>query len=320
MRSITVTAGGLIASSAVKISASQVVPDSSGIVLDGAATSGYSSTSIATTANNGAATTTVTLNGTAVVGGVAILYNPAPVVLVSAGNDSGKTWTVTGIGPDGRTSVVETLAAANVSRVATKNKFLKVLSIKLSSGSAGNVTAGTNGVATLDKARQVLFTSGGSDVGITFTITGTNWAGDPISEVVTGGVSTATSVLDYLTITSIVSSGATASTLTVGTNTVSGAYWVFLDQWAMTGCGIQITTSGTVNFTVQSTCDDPNDATNPVAPASMTWITTEDANAASKTASVQTNYPYVTPKYVRCLINSGTGTAQMTVTQALSIV
>jgi hypothetical protein len=93
---------------------------------------------------------------------------------------------------------------------------------------------------------------------------------------------------------------------------------VLLDQWAMTGCGIQVTAAGTVNFTIQSTFDDPNDATNPVAAASMTWVTTSDTNAVSKAASLQTSYSY-TPKYVRCLINSGSGTAQMTVTQALSV-
>lgn len=318
MRPITVNAGGLAAASATKISLSQSVPGATAVVIDGAAASGYSATSVATTTNNGASTTTVTLNGSTVVSGVALIIPPAPIVLVSAGNDSSKTWTVTGLGADNKTSVVETVAAANASRVATKNAFAQVISIKLSSGSAGNVSAGTNGVATLDKPRQVILTSGGADTGITFTITGTNCCGNAQSEVVTGAsVAAATSVLDYLTVTSIVASGATASTLTVGTNTVSGAYWVFLDQWASRGCALQVTVSGTVNYTVQSTFDDPNDPMTLVTPSGMTWVNTSDTAAVNATATLQTSYAY-TPKYVRVLVNSGTGTATATVTQALN--
>ena len=318
MRPVTVTCGGLAASSATKISLSQSVPDGTAIVIDGAASSGYSATSIATTTGNGASTTTVTLNGSLVSGGVAYLATPSQVVLVSAGNDSGKTWTVTGILSDGITSKIETVAAANASRVATKSVFGKVSSIKLSSGSAGNVSAGTNGIATLDKPREVLFTSGGTDTGITFTITGTDWAGLSQSETVTGGSSGSpvATILDYLKVTSIVASGATASTLTVGTNGVSGAYWVLLDQWASKGCGIQITVSGTVNYTIQSSFDNPN-APSQLSASQVTWQNSQDSNVVGQIASAQTAYTY-TPLFVRCLINSGTGTATVTVTQAMN--
>src|SRR5690349_9122021 len=98
------------------------------------------------------------------------------------------------------------------------------------STSQGPITAGnkftlngskvSGGVATFDSQRRVIITSAGNDSGITFTITGTNDDGNTISEVLTGANATAAvSGLDYLTVTSIVANGTTASTVTAGTNT-----------------------------------------------------------------------------------------------------
>lgn len=320
MRPITVSVGPLATASATNISASQAVPGATAIVIDGAATAGYSATAIATTTGNGAATTTVTLNGSTVqtINGATVAYlaAPAEVVLVSAGNDSGKTWTVAGLLSDGMTAVTETVAAANASRVATTNVFRQINSVTLSAGSAGNVSVGTNGVATLDAARRVIFTSGGNDTGITFTIYGTNWSGVPISEVVTGAnAGAASTVLDYLTITKIVASGATATTLTVGTNAIAASPWVRLDEWANASTAIQCTVSGTVNYTVQQTLDDPNSPTNPVSASAVTWVNSADTNVVAATTTQQTNY-FVCPLFVRVLLNSGTGSVTMTSVQS----
>lgn len=321
MRPIVVSITGLTADDD-GVSASQTVPGAAGVVIDGAYSSGYSATSIATTTSNGAGTTTVTINGARAVSGVAYLPVPSYVVLVSAGNDSTKTWTVVGLGPDNYTAQSETVAAANASRVATIKKYAKITSVTLSSASAGNVSVGVNGVATITQPRRIAFTSGGNDTSKTFTISGADWAGNSISEAVTGASGAAAySVLSYKTVTSIITSGSTAGTLIVGSiaDSVSGGAgaspWVFLDAWSQSQIAIQATVSGTVNYTIQQTLDDPNDPTNAVARASMTWVSHPDADLVAATATAQGNYAY-SPKWARILLNSGSGSVTATFAQA----
>src|ERR1700740_493972 len=67
-----------------------------------------------------------------------------------------------------------------------------------------NGSLATGGVATLDVARRVLFTPAGNESANKFTITGTDAAGNVITDVVAGGNATATySAMDFKTVTSI---------------------------------------------------------------------------------------------------------------------
>lgn len=174
----------------------------------------------------------------------------------------------------------------------------------------------SDGVATLDTARRVLITATGNESSRTFTITGTNWSGASISEVLTGpNATTAYSVLDYKTVTSITISGNAAGALTVGTNTIASSPWVRFDEWAPSDISVQCVVSGTVNYTVQQTLDDPNNPINPVAPASVTWVTSPDPFLVGATATVQSNYAFM-PVYARILLNSGTGSVTGTFVQS----
>lgn len=174
----------------------------------------------------------------------------------------------------------------------------------------------TAGVAYLQSTRRVLITSDGNDSVRTFTITGTNWAGDVISETITGpNTASVYSVLDYLKVTKITISGNAVGNITVGTNGVGGSAWVRMDDFALSNISIQCNVSGTVNYTVQSTLDDPNDPFYPVAPANMTWIASSDLAVVGANSSQQSNFLF-TPRYSRVLINSGTGTVVTTYLQA----
>lgn len=320
MRPITVSVGGLAAANASIISASQSVPGAAAVVIDGTYSSGYSANNIATTTDNGANTVTVTLNGSKSSGGVAYLSPPQSVVVVSSGNDSSRTVTVTGLAADGLTAQSETITAANASRTATTKIFGQVNSVVLSSGSAGNVSVGTNGVATNLQPRKLSLVSGGADTGVNFTITGTDVNGNTQSEVLAGAsAGAATSVLIYKTVTSITASGATAGTLTVGTSVISASRWVRLDEWAFNGIGIQCDASGSVNYTVQSTYDDPNSPTYPVGPSSVTWVNSADTAAVGATGPIQTSFTYI-PTYARVLLNSGSGTVTATFVQSGAVV
>jgi hypothetical protein len=91
-------------------------------------------------------------------------------------------------------------------------------------------TLSTGGVATLTPPQNVVITSGGNDSGITFTISGTDYGGSAISEVLTGGSGSAvTSLYLYATVTSIVASGAVATTVEAG---VGGAVY---SPWLIVG-------------------------------------------------------------------------------------
>lgn len=74
------------------------------------------------------------------------------------------------------------------------------------------------GVFIGDYARQIAIISSGDDSGITFLVTGTNAEGNAQTESITGGaVATVESTKYFKTITSILSSGAAAANVTVGT-------------------------------------------------------------------------------------------------------
>jgi hypothetical protein len=183
-------------------------------------------------------------------------------------------------------------------------------------GAAGALTLNgstvVSGVAVLDHARRVLITT--ADTTHTFTVTGTTPTGTTISEVVGPITTSAYTTQDFLTVTSVTINGAATAAVTVGTNGIASTPWVRLDEWANAQVGIQCNVSGTVNYTVQSTDDDPNSNTNPVAPSAVTWINTNDTNGVNATGAIQTNYVFA-PTFVRVLLNSGTGTVTMTVIQ-----
>lgn len=176
-----------------------------------------------------------------------------------------------------------------------------------------NGSAATSGVATLDAARRVLITSGGNDSAITFTVVGTNRTGNPLSETVTGAnASTAQTTQDFLTITSVTHTGTVAGTVTVGTSGVASSSWFPVNYHTTpVNLGIGVVVTGTINYTVEYTYDDPN------APYTGTFPTVFPLSAlATKTAN--TDGSLAQPVFaVRLTQNSFTnpGTAKMIIIQ-----
>jgi hypothetical protein len=192
-----------------------------------------------------------------------------------------------------------------------------------SASGTGNVTYGANvalngtlvnsaGVAVLDNPRRVLITT--ADTTHVFTVTGTSPTGTLLTETVGPITTSAYTTQDFATVTSITVNGAPTAAVTVGTNGVAATPWVRTDEWANPSVSIQCDVTGTVNYTVQVSNDDPNDPTNPVLPQNMTWINSNDSDVVSATTSQLSNYLF-SPRYVRTLLNSGAGSVSMTVTQ-----
>ena len=88
-----------------------------------------------------------------------------------------------------------------------------------------------------------------------------------------------------------------------------------LDDYAPSLTSIQCTVTGTVNYTVQTSLDDPNSPTNPVAEASMTWVDSSDSAVVAATATKQSNFMFA-PVFVRVRLNSGSGSVTTTILQS----
>ena len=181
------------------------------------------------------------------------------------------------------------------------------------SGTAGtaltlNGSLVSSSVATLDSngaSRRVIITSAGNDSGITFAVTGTDRYGAKFTENVTGvNTAAAQSNNDFKTVTSVVPSGNTASTVTVGTNSVgSSEPWV-LDAWVagqMARFAVNAP-SGTA-YNIEGAVDDLSPQWN-LTTATPYWNTVIDGTAAGLTDQLVTG-PYT---MLRLTITSGTGT------------
>ncbi len=320
-RPITVQVGPLASSSANKIATSQNLAASTGgyLVLNGAAGTATANNICQSQTPSGAGA--LALNGSLVSSGIAYLGTPKRVYVTTAADETAKTFTITGTSynPGGGVFIVaETITGANASVTSTNNVFWTVTSITASGATTGAITVGCYGSATLDTARRVLWTCGGNDTGITLTLIGNGLSGIPQTEVITGvSGSTVASQLDFLTISSAQTSGAVATTAILGTNGVASSPWVQFDEYSAMGpTAIQVDGSGTVNWTVQQTLNDPDSATNPVNAYSVDWVNHPDSAlvGSAVTTGVQGNYAYP-PKWARLLLNSGTGSAKMTVIQ-----
>lgn len=342
MQPRTCQAGPLVAATATKVALAQTVPGAGYLALNGAA--GASTANNICLSQSGTAATALLINGalkqtlyTVPALGIAsstiamlpsiqltpgeaskVLTYGSPIYITSAGDESAHTFVVVGTaataaGPP--IVISETITGANTSVVASANVYKSIISITSTNNTTSTVTVGAMGFATLDKARQLLFTSSGNDSGLTLTVSGGDWAGTPISETVTGGNLTATTKLNYLTVNSVKISGSTAGTISVGTNGVCASQWINFDSWSnvaavMIGCDV----SGTVNYTIQLTQDDPDSYANPTSASAMTWVSSSDPGAVGATGAIISSFTYA-PAWARILLNSGSGTVTGTFTQ-----
>lgn len=91
--------------------------------------------------------------------------------------------------------------------------------------------------------------------------------------------------------------------------------WVRFDDFAPSNISIQCKVTGTANYTVQSTLDDPNDPFNPVAVNSVTWVNSSDTAVVAATTTQQSNFLFA-PKFARVALNSGNGSVTATFLQS----
>lgn len=179
-------------------------------------------------------------------------------------------------------------------------------------GAAGNFTLVSNPVV-FAVARRVLFTFAANETGHTFTLTGTNRAGNVISETIAGtNGGTVQSVNDYLTVTNVSVASATTGNVSVGTNTVGSSRWVYVSP-DMTPFNLSLSAhyaSGAGTYQIGYCYDDPagQPYAFPVAPVAVTEYLIP-GGAQSGPFETSLNNPITA---WRLTVLSGTGTVQCT--------
>lgn len=197
------------------------------------------------------------------------------------------------------THTVGPLVAASANNIALSQTPTTTLTI--------NGSTASGGVATLDTYRRVLVTTAGAESGKTLTIVGTTFGPSDVTDVLAlPSIGTVASVIDFKTITSMTISSAAAGAMTVGTNGTAGSPWFMCDAYASPNVSIQMNVSGTVNYTVQQTLDNPNNpGTGVVLPYQMSWKNSSDVNVVAATSTQQSNYLFP-PRFIRVFLNSQT--------------
>lgn len=89
---------------------------------------------------------------------------------------------------------------------------------------------------------------------------------------------------------------------------------VRMDTWAAAQSILQVNVTGTATYTVETSMDDPNSPTDPVAENSMVWINCADSAVVAKSASAQ-GVLVATPIFVRLKQTAGNGSCTMTIAQ-----
>ena len=214
------------------------------------------------------------------------------------------------------------LAAASATNIALlQTPGSAALTLNGSTVAGGVATIDAASSANLENGRRVIITSGGNDTGINWTVVGTNSSGSVITDTFAGASGgAAQSNLDFVTVTSITPSGAVASTALAGTNGVGSSRWYTWNYKITPPMNLSFAVevvSGSVNYTVQYTYDNPNPSmtstgittSNPAFPLAFNTILLSQTTTADATLST----PVIA---TRVLINSGTGEVRCRYTQA----
>lgn len=303
MQAKTVSVGPVTAAVANQVAASQA-PYPGQVVLNGAGAA-FSIDNVAA-AQDPAGAGNLTLVSSVV------SFSPSRYLYItSASDDTAITFTVTGLDVNGQ-PLTETITGANAKARASINRFTSVSNIAVS-GNSGSVQVGSFASVTFtgSTARQVTITSGGSsESGKTFVITGTDITGSPQTETLAGpgAAATVTSTAYFLTVTSVTVSAETTGLITIGMSNTATSPWVRFDDFAPSNISIQCSVTGSVQYTVQSTLDDPNDPITPVANSALVWVNTSDTEVVNATSTKQSNFLFA-PKFARVVMTTtSTGT------------
>lgn len=197
------------------------------------------------------------------------------------------------------TAFTKQLAAASSNGIATSQSGTANTPLTLTSAT---VTIDTATAANVAVGRRVVVAYSGSDCN--WTVVGTNSTGNAITDTIVGSSGAGQSNLDFVTVSSVTPAG-NVTGATAGTNGVGSSPWTAFNWsgYAPMNIGFAVeVVSGSANFTIQHTYDDPNNL-----PAGVLFpLAFNDLVVTGQTATVDS--ASTTPiTALRLLINSGTG-------------
>jgi hypothetical protein len=172
----------------------------------------------------------------------------------------------------------------------------------------GSLAAG--GVATLTVPAYLTVFSEAS-AAVNFIVTGTRpGGGEQIETLAVTASGTVTGSLAFATVTNVLASAPTSATISVGNAVTGYTDWIPLDIYTPNQVTtISAKTSGTVNYSVQYTNEDPFDR-------SIQQLAVAHPNASLTAASGdETQFTTTLMRAVRLRINSGSGSVRFTVVQ-----
>lgn len=309
MQPISVTVGPLASAVTTSIGALQLLPAAGFAVLNGG--SGTASAATIAAAQQPAGAGNLTLKaGAASLGG-----EGQYIYITTAADETLINFTVTGTDINGAT-VTEVIKGSNTSVTSSAKKYKTIKTIAVDGATTGNVSVGTYNPITFAYPCQITITPTGDESTNTYTVTGIDVNGSTVTETIAGkNASASTSALTYAVVTSVKFTNAPANAFTIGNAQSGSTRWVRFDDWAPSYISIQCVASGTVNYTVQYTMDDPNSVTNPIVQSSVTWVNSDDADVVAASASAVSNFIFA-PIFARVNMNSGSGTVRATFLQS----
>ena len=248
--------------------------------------------------------------------GTASISGATMTVTVATSGALGPTQPLTGAG-----MVAGTVITSQGTGVSGTGTYLVNPAQTFASG-----TVYSSQVATLDNPRRIQILSTATETGRVFTVVGTDWGGNIVSETISGVTTSAvSSKYSYKTVTSVSISTTSAGNISIGTTAYADSAPIQLDTWADSSTFCQIDPTGTITTTVQCSGDDPNNAllgyTGYAAPTyqQMNWVNVPVTTLVGATAQVAANLAG-TPVFIRAQVsNAGTDTAasvHVTFTQA----
>jgi hypothetical protein len=170
-----------------------------------------------------------------------------------------------------------------------------------------------NRVVTLDAPRQIVINNTEA-AGNSFTILGTDAAGNPISETLATNGGALTTQQNFLTISQISVALPTVAVCQVTTAATATSPLVMFEPWASGPITKQAVVNGTATFSVQISNDDPNAPGGP-PPGQVNWSNDPDATFVGATANVEGSWAF-TPLFARVLLTAGVGSVRATFLQA----
>lgn len=175
-----------------------------------------------------------------------------------------------------------------------------------------NGSAVVSGVADFKSSPAYITITNEKSMTVSFVVTGTKPGGVTTqSETFAFTASgTVTGSIAFATVTGITASAATSATITVGNADIGYTDWIPLDIYTPNQVtNISAKTSGTVNYSVQYTNEDPFDRL-------ITQLAVPHPNASLTASSGdETQFTTTLMRAVRLKVNSGSGSIRFTIVQ-----